>query len=66
MEDGILKIHIKNAKGFLDPRETFEHYENRSRPASSQSFEQPGAGGAPHGRLACEYRQAPPTHSAVP
>ncbi|CAJ0594510.1 unnamed protein product [Cylicocyclus nassatus] len=43
---------------FLDPRETFEHYENRSRPTSSQSFEQPGV-------LACEYRAAPPPGSGV-
>ncbi|KAK6010211.1 hypothetical protein OSTOST_24775, partial [Ostertagia ostertagi] len=41
---------------FLDPQETFEHYENRSRPTSSLSFEPIGS----HGRLACEYRAAPP------
>ncbi|XGW20144.1 hypothetical protein V3C99_003738 [Haemonchus contortus] len=40
---------------FLDPQETFEHYENRSRPTSSQSFDPIGT----HGRLACEYRAAP-------
>ncbi|KAK5979027.1 hypothetical protein GCK32_014203 [Trichostrongylus colubriformis] len=40
----------------LDPQETFEHYENKSRPTSSQSFEPIGN----HGRLACEYRAAPP------
>nr|CDJ91888.1 Protein F55D12.1 [Haemonchus contortus] len=45
---------------FLDPQETFEHYENRSRPTSSQSFDPIGS----HGRLACEYRAAPPPQPA--
>ncbi|KAK6042165.1 hypothetical protein COOONC_20330, partial [Cooperia oncophora] len=40
---------------YLDPQETFEHYENRSRPTSSQSFDAIGS----HGRLACEYRAEP-------
>ncbi|ETN78622.1 hypothetical protein RB195_007182 [Necator americanus] len=46
----------KRDPAFLDPRETFEHYENRSRPTSSQSFEPSGSRGV----LACEYRAAPP------
>ncbi|WKX92626.1 hypothetical protein Q1695_010562 [Nippostrongylus brasiliensis] len=49
-------LPLRNPDGFLDPRETFEHYENRSRPNSSQSFEPSGS----HGRLACDYRAAPP------
>ncbi|WKX92627.1 hypothetical protein Q1695_010562 [Nippostrongylus brasiliensis] len=49
-------MKTRNPDGFLDPRETFEHYENRSRPNSSQSFEPSGS----HGRLACDYRAAPP------
>ncbi|KJH45922.1 hypothetical protein DICVIV_08040 [Dictyocaulus viviparus] len=48
---------------FLDPRETFEHYENRSRPTSSLSFDQ----SVPHGVLACEYRTGLPlgSHGAL-
>ncbi|KAJ1366443.1 hypothetical protein KIN20_027106 [Parelaphostrongylus tenuis] len=45
----------RNKPELLDPRETFEHYENRSRPTSSLSFEPSGS----HGLLACEYRAAP-------
>ncbi|RCN34277.1 hypothetical protein ANCCAN_19887 [Ancylostoma caninum] len=50
-------LFSRDPPAFLDPRETFEHYENRSRPTSSQSFQPCGS----HGVLACEYRAAPLT-----
>ncbi|CAI4228157.1 unnamed protein product [Auanema sp. JU1783] len=51
---------------FLNPRDTFEHYENRSRPqsvaASHNNFQQSGY----PGQLACQYRAQPHVTAFIP